>query len=215
MTTVLALLLTACTTTVDVAVTGDGDEGESSSGSVSTTAPWGSTGLSGSETGAPGSTGALESSGGSTGFTGGSDTGQSTDAGSEATGGESSTGPACTPALAIFYWNDIPRCECDGEPVDPALCGCSFTAAGCECNGEQHEEVTCGWPCQPGGWTTCTCGNFPADPEFCEDGGLSTGASDCAVIEADDGNTCVCDGVEVDISACWCPDLVPPQSCIE
>ncbi len=159
-----ALLASACTSiVVDVDPSEGGAAGEVSEGS----SEGGSTGLGGSETGAPGGTGATEDSGGSTSSTGGeasTTTGEGSSTGDPGT----TTGGLVECALVLFYPNDIPRCECDGAPVDPAQCGCSFTENGCECDGVLHEEMTCGWPCQLAGPDLCVCGNFPADVEFCE-----------------------------------------------
>ncbi len=182
------LLTTACSSVVviDDSTSGGGAVGEASEGSSEGS----STGLGGSETGEPGSTGAAEDSSGSTSSTGGeatTTTGEGSGTGSTCLIVEADDGPTCVcdgvvsdpalcelpcneaPALVEFYWNDIPRCEACGVAVDPALCGCSFTKNGCECDGALHEEMTCGWPCQPApAPEICTCGNFPADVEFCE-----------------------------------------------
>lgn len=61
------------------------------------------------------------------------------------------------------------RCECDGQPSDPAVCGCAFDRQGqCLCPDGIHSPLACGWPCETDVESgACLCGGIEAPGNFC------------------------------------------------
>lgn len=91
-----------------------------------------------------------------------------------------------------------------GEPPPVCLAGSVDTDGDgvvdtwtCECNGVATEPQAVG--------AGCFCGDVATDLAACESG--------CALVDADDGWGCACDGALADPSECGCPE-VGAQDCI-
>jgi hypothetical protein len=78
----------------------------------------------------------------------------------------------CEPGLVeVAGGGDVlSQCQCDGEPVDPSLCGCVDDGdAWCECAGKQFDMLACAFPCawDPNDPDDCFCGDLFAPAVYC------------------------------------------------